>query len=755
VVEFAALRRLAPWYGQSVFTWANDVGVVLAFLALGSVLGGLLADRVRGTVSFYRVLQWSAFWLVLAATVAGDLVAGLLRPTLGEAGGALPIGFWESLAAAAICFGPPMVGLGTVSPFYVRRSTHGGDAGASAGRIAAASTVGSLAGCYLAPFWLLPVLGTRATLLVAAGAVGVVALWGYLADRVRLAPAAPGAGEPSRGEAEGAPSSLGAFHVVVAAAAGLATLVVEFASVRLWAPWFGQSNPVWANAVGVVLLSLALGYALGGRIADRTAGDRPLPWLLLGAAALTALPAFLGPAVGAALAPSDLAGDRALPMSFWGSLAATAALVGPPTVLLGAVAPVLVRAESAPGRRGRAAGKVFAAGTIGSLAGTYLAPLALIGTVGSRKTLLACSLLLVALAYVAGRRMRPRPSALVPGLAAATVGAAAAFALVPSTLRVDPGQVVEVETAYQTVRVREEPPPDLHATPPVLPTIRYLQFDEDVESYQSVLALGVEPEELTGGRYYDHLALAAWFDGMPWTSATPAAPRVLVVGYAGGTVHRVLDAVAPPGLEPTVHGVELDPRVVTLARQHLRLGDLETPRLTLFDDEDGRSVVESLGREPPYDLILVDAYQRTQYVPFQLATEEFFRACADRLAPSGVVGMNVMVEGGLSNPLLRSIATTLGRGLSSRDSAGGAGNARVFLVPNPWSDGNVTIWGTRGRVPRVSGRVPKSLYHPAFAFDALVARHVDRDDDLVLTDDRAPTEALADAALVPVAEPTR
>src|SRR6476619_6769481 len=65
---------------------------------------------------------------------------------------------------------------------------------------------------------------------------------------------------------------------------GAVLLGVEIAASRVLAPTFGSSLYVWGALIGVVLTGLAVGYWLGGTLADRW----PTPYLFVGAIALGA-----------------------------------------------------------------------------------------------------------------------------------------------------------------------------------------------------------------------------------------------------------------------------------------------------------------------------------------------------------------------------------------------------------------------------------------------------------------------------------
>ncbi len=71
--------------------------------------------------------------------------------------------------------------------------------------------------------------------------------------------------------------------------AGACTLGAELTAARLLAPFFGTSTLVWANVIGMTLLYLALGYWLGGKLADRWPDPRRLAGVVVVAAITIAL----------------------------------------------------------------------------------------------------------------------------------------------------------------------------------------------------------------------------------------------------------------------------------------------------------------------------------------------------------------------------------------------------------------------------------------------------------------------------------
>lgn len=416
---------------------------------------------------------------------------------------------------------------------------------------------------------------------------------------------------------------------------GFAMMAIELTAVRLLAPHFGDSAYVWTNVIGVMLAALAAGAWFGGRLSASDDPIRPLRALLLVAGGLIGAVPLVARPLAQALLPDALPLDAAMPVLVRGSLFSTTVLFAPPIWLLGAVSPLLVTALARNGVAvGRAVGAVSAAGTLGSLAGTFAATHWLVPALGCRATLWSCALLLVAVVLLLLPSPRRAP-------------AAAMLLLLGSSLLLHGGPLrqpprgstllAEVESRYQYLQVVQQ-----GTGVGDDPRRTALQINEGLDSFHS---LAIDGSVFTGGAYYDWHALAPLLAG---DGLRPPALRVLSLGDAAGTFRRIHGAVHPTAV---VDAVEIDAACTALGERHFP--SIVAPGKVYALD--GRVFAQhSTGR---WHVIHVDAYAHQVYVPAHLASREFFAAARARLLPRGLLACNV---GGIGfdDPVLQAIART-------------------------------------------------------------------------------------------------
>jgi spermidine synthase len=485
---------------------------------------------------------------------------------------------------------------------------------------------------------------------------------------------------------------------VLAAVVGAASLGAEIAAARLLAPWFGASTIVWANTIATVLVALSAGYWVGGRLADRDPTLAGLSRLVLCAAGLLALVPFVA---GPFLRVSVQALDRVEAGAFVGSLLGVLVLVAVPVMLLGAVAPYAVRLSvRTVEEAGRVAGRLYAISTLGSLVGTFLSALVLIPLVGTRRTFLAFALAL-ALAAVPALQRR---------FVLAPVGVALLLAIPVGTVKAtgDARVIWDRETEYQYARVTERPNGE-----------RRLELNEG-QAVHSVY----RPGEWLTHDYWDEMLV------LPFATTTRTPRSVAILGNAAGTTARAYGHYFPAA---RVDGVEIDPALSDVGR---RLFDLRGPNLHLHD-ADARPFLRRASRR--WDVIVVDAY-RQPYIPFYLATREFFGEVRDHLAPGGVVLINVGHPEG-SDRLEKVLGATM---------------SRVFetVVRDPVKDTNTVLLGSDAPASaRALDAATRSLPPDLAAVVAAAAARLAPAlaGGTVYTDDRAPVEWLIDASIVHVA----
>jgi predicted membrane-bound spermidine synthase len=384
---------------------------------------------------------------------------------------------------------------------------------------------------------------------------------------------------------------------VVVFAGGAGTLATEIAASRLLAPYFGSSTIVWANIIGLILVYLSVGYWLGGKVADRRPDPRLLGLIVLVAALFVAVTPFVArPILDISLEGLDAVDVGAVVGSFFAALA----LFAVPVTLLGAVSPFAIRlAISEIAEAGTVAGRLYALSTVGSIVGTFLSAVVTIPLLGTQRTMLgSAALLVLAAALLLGARWQ-----------LLTVAVAALLFVPAGTIKATPGLLHESESSYQYVQVVERDDGS-----------RALRLNEGV----AVHSVWHRDSVLTGGVWDTFLLVPPLLDR--------PVERMLVIGNAGGTVARAYGELYP---DVRIDGVEIDPEVTEAGRRYLGLGD--NPNLRVIH-ADGRPHLEL--SDERYDLIVVDAYHQP-YIPFYLATEEFFRLTRERLEPGGVLALNV------------------------------------------------------------------------------------------------------------------
>jgi len=402
--------------------------------------------------------------------------------------------------------------------------------------------------------------------------------------------------------------------------AGAAVLIIELLGARLLAPFFGTTQFVWSALIAVTLLALAVGYRGGGMLADRLDPEVALYQALVLAGWLTLLMPFSRRAV---LPAASALGVRG------GSLAAALALVAPPLVLLGMIAPLAAKAAvTALGELGAGVGGLYALSTVGSLAGALATGFLLIPLLGVVRILdcAAALLLLPASAYWAtaarggGRRL---------WLGAAGLGLAVAAA---AAIRPDRGPVGNAADRWEM----------LHRADSAYGEVKVVQYagTRRVLLLDGTMQTGLDIATRLPLFYY-----AAAAESLI-TAARPPGKRALLIGFGGGVM---ADRLARLGYD--VESVEIDPAVEDAARRFFVPG-----RPLVVRRDDGRTF---LARAAPgaYDLVVLDAYAGDT-PPSHLFTVEAYRLVRRALAPGGIGLANMIAVAG--GPAVQSVGRTLG-----------------------------------------------------------------------------------------------
>jgi len=440
--------------------------------------------------------------------------------------------------------------------------------------------------------------------------------------------------------------------VIAVFISGAVLLGMEMVASRVLAPAFGSSLFVWGSLIGIVLAGLAIGYAIGGVIADRS----PSPRLLVGTMALASLLVLSVPLLDDHIIDWIVGWD---PGPRTNPLLASILIFGPASIILAAVSPIAVKlAARSIDRLGTIAGRLFALSTAGSIFGTFVASFWLVPAIGTDQVLATGPIALLAAACLLAVANRETIAAglVVPAIAGAVV---AFVALAPDRGgRVSADEFRNYSPNYRAqerrtpreidpaslpgygsgLTVREARDTRYHRVYVVDDeSSRYLRFDS---SFQSGMKL--DDPYSTRFLYSDYLHLGLAY--------TPRAKNVLFIGLGGGSAPK---RMWRDFREIQIDAVELDPDVVTTAYKWFELP--RDDRLKVVA-EDGRRFLARADRQ--WDVIAIDTFY-ADAIPFHMFTREFVELAQTRLAPGGTIVINLIGSvAGESSRLVRSIVRT-------------------------------------------------------------------------------------------------
>ena len=166
-LEIVASRMIAPYVGMSLYTWTAVIAVVLAGLALGHWVGGVLAGRRRWLFAMLAAGAVTAFatQFLLRALAGGVLDA--FDPVSGVVVLATLVFFLPSLFAGAV---------GPMATFLALEICAEGQQGRVLGRMYALGAVGAIVGVLGSGLLLIPFIGSVWTVAVVAVAYAASAM---------------------------------------------------------------------------------------------------------------------------------------------------------------------------------------------------------------------------------------------------------------------------------------------------------------------------------------------------------------------------------------------------------------------------------------------------------------------------------------------------------------------------------------------------------------------------------------------------
>ena len=704
IYEVLWARMLGLVFGATTLAVSTVLAAFMGGLALGRALAGQLAQKIRKPLSTYGMMEIGIAIYALLVPLLFRLIDHLyawiwqqLHP------GYFSFSLWRFLLSGLVLLVPTTL-MGATLPVLAAALVHSSRDSNSVTRLYTCNLAGAILGTLAAGFVLLPTLGVRTTILVAAvlnAIVGVIAI--VLQRRTDSLPAHR---EPDPIHLRQDPSN--PIWYFAALTSGFVTISAQVAWTRTLTMIIGSSTYAFSIVVALFLIGLALGAWLIAR-KDRSPRLRSAILiveaitaftLLLSLFVLNQIPALLIN-LGLRLHVASWTGLLALQI-----LSATL-LVLLPAVWMGMVMPlVLVWASSDRENAVARVGRSYAVNTIGAIAGAFITGFILIPRTSTRFTVLfaaICCVVVACLAYQpSGRDPALKRSAAIGLIPVLTI---VIFIIAPRMNLADLSIGAYDSLVRVLAQTREGVKEDAEASKPNVHEL--LMYEEgptatvSVRRDQNTVSLAINGRTNASDSNYD-MPTQVMLGQLPLLVA-PKIDNGLIIGYATGvTVGAMLQSPVQ-----SVTCVELEPGTIAASQffNHINNRPLDDPRATLIID-DARTFLRVTPNR--YDMIVSEPSH--PWVPgvANLFTQEFFELGKARLSDEGIWVQWVQIYQ-LSTESLRSVLATYQKVFPHVlvFRVGGLSNGKDLLLVGSNRPLNLDRLSERFRDPRMAAELAR------------------------------------------------